>query len=93
MNASEIINHPNLQNTIAEAIKYNEVREGDAIMVKKNSGEFSLIESKNINARNNQGWAECVSYETMEELGIKGETTDDGQAEAAKIVEWMRAQA
>ena len=93
MKASEIINHPNLQDTIAEAIRYNEVREGDAIMVKKNSGEFSLIEAKNINARNNQGWAEAVSYDTLEALGVVGETSDDGQAEAAKIVEWMRAQA
>ena len=93
MNTSEILSSANLQNTIAEAVEYNEVREGDAIMVKKNSGEFALVQSGHINARNHQGWTEAVSFETLEQLGVVGETSKDGQVEAIKIIEWMKAQA
>lgn len=93
MTTSEILNSANLQNVLASAIEYNQVREGDTIMVKKNNGEFALVEANHINARNNQGWTEAVSFDTLEQLGIVGETSDDGQAEAAKIVEWMKAQA
>lgn len=96
MNASAILNDEQLVTKLAAAIsgnEYDEIREGDAIMVKSNTGEFAIIEEGRINARSHQGWVECVSGSTMEELGMVGETSGDCMDKAAIVAEWMRKQA
>jgi hypothetical protein len=78
---------------LAEAIGYNEINAGDCIMIHKNSGDFSIVTEEKVSARNAQGWTECVSAATLDTLGLIGETSDDGEAEAVKLAEWMKAQA
>lgn len=80
-------------NKLAEAIGYNDLTGSESIMMHKASGDFALVSDDKVSAREAQGWVECVSAATLDSLGITGETSDDGQAEAATIAEWMAAQA
>lgn len=88
-----ILNSATLTATIAEAVAYNEVGNGTALMIHNNSHEFQLVSADRIRARVAQGWSEAVSYATLVSLGVNGETSDDGMEEAAKIAAWMREQA
>lgn len=90
---AHILNSNSLNATIAEAVGYNHIESGTALMVKINDASFELVPSGRVNARTAQGWVEAVSAATMDQLGLVGETSDDGIAEAEKIVTWMRQQA
>lgn len=79
--------------SLAEAIAYSEISGTESIMMHKSTGEFALVPSARVAAREAQGWAECVSPETLDALGISGETSDDGMEEAGKIIAWMQQQA
>ena len=78
---------------LAEAIGYNELTGSESIMMHKSTGDFALVPAGKVSAREAQGWVECVSPETLEKMGIVGETSDDGMEEANLIAGWMSAQA
>lgn len=87
-----ILNNPNLVNNIAEAVAYNFIEKGDVLMVHKN-GDFSKVSQDKVAGRKYQGWVECLSTETLEQLiGIDVETSSDGVKEAEVIANWMRNQ-
>ena len=90
---ANILNSTDLIANIASAVEYNHIHTDTVLMVKINDGSFELVPANRINARTAQGWVEAVSAATMEQLGLVGETSDDGIAEAEKIATWMRTQA
>lgn len=95
MNTSAILQDSQLVSKLAAAISDNEfgaIREGDAIMIKSNSGEFAVIAEDRINARSHQGWVECVSATTLDELNLIGDTTATGIPEAEAVAKWMKAE-
>ncbi len=93
MTYSSIITSPATFSKISEAVGYGEINSGDAIMYKSNSDEWALVPSSKIAARSAQGWIQAVSPETLDALSLIGETSDEGDVEASKLVEWMKSQA
>jgi hypothetical protein len=93
MNYANVISNPATATAIAAAVGYNEINAGDAIVYKPNTNEWALVSGSKLAARAAQGWTEAVSADTLSSLGLVGETSDDGNAEAAIITLWMQQQA
>lgn len=91
MKAEEILKLDDLQTRVASAIEYNYVEKGDVLMV-NNKGEFAKVEADRVSGRKFQGWVECMCAENLESAIGLGDTSEDGLAEADKIINWMREQ-
>lgn len=82
-----------LQENIASAIGGMPIEYGYVIMVSRNKGNVLLIDESKAAAKQSQGYVMAISASQLIELVGEKEMSDSGEAEAAIIVEWMKAQA
>lgn len=79
---------------IALAVEYNYIRPESCLIIKKNDlTDIKMIDNSKLSGKIHQGYIECVSSFTLNELlGSNVDTSEDGLIEAEKIYNWMKNQ-
>jgi hypothetical protein len=99
MITTNILNHPDFADQLAEGLCDQFLRDHDALFVllnKKGDLKFRIANVAKAGTLSWQGWTQCMAastlYEVLTPVVQDGATSEDGQAEAAVVSAWMHYQ-